>query len=119
MPPAPGDLLRLSDLEINNKVQAKYDDGYWYNAYILDKTGSGANPAATHAGRAGGGKSLRILDKPAAADSASVAHRPVTVTVLGRSSARPGKTILVAPRSPAVVRPACGFRASGVSGIAT
>ena len=43
MAPAPGDLLRLSDLEINNKVQAMYEDGFWYNAYVLDKTGSGAN----------------------------------------------------------------------------
>ena len=43
MAPAPGDLLRLSDLEINNKVQAMFEDGFWYNAYVLDKTGSGAN----------------------------------------------------------------------------
>ena len=27
MAPAPGDLLRLSDLEINNKVQAMFEDG--------------------------------------------------------------------------------------------
>ena len=39
MAPAPGDLLRLSDLEINNKVQAMFEDGFWYNAYVLDKTG--------------------------------------------------------------------------------
>ena len=41
MAPAPGDLLRLSDL--NNKVQAMFEDGFWYNAYVLDKTGSGAS----------------------------------------------------------------------------
>ena len=43
MAPAPGDLLRLADLTKGAKVQAKYDDGIWYNAYVLDKTGSGAS----------------------------------------------------------------------------
>ena len=32
MAPAPGDLLRLSDLEINNKVQAMFEDGFWSRA---------------------------------------------------------------------------------------
>ena len=43
MAPAPGDLLRLADLTKGAKVQAKYDDGIWYNAYVLDKTGRGAS----------------------------------------------------------------------------